>query len=444
MSHALLDHLWQSTLFGLAIWAGTLLLRRNSAAVRHWMWLLASVKFLLPFSLLHALGASAGVPESIEVRPGYFLALSSAEPVVSPASLVADRVAMTSLSGAMAMALTMGAWLLGAAWLALRWLQGWRLANQLSNAPAAANAPPDVQVVDADIEPSVARVFRPVVLLPAALPDKLSAPQLGAVLEHEREHIVRRDNLKAHLHRLVETLFWFHPLVWFIGRRLVDERERACDEAVLARGHDAGEYVAGILAVCRHCSSHSPHAIAAVSGDLGARVRCILRSARPVSLGFLKAFALTTCSLLLAAVPLAAGALDGSVHRREVAQANSRLLLDSQLAMRETAGGAAPMSLDVSAARLRIHDSSLRELIALAYQADTWSVKDWGVWLDSPRYDIDIALSQPLREADDFDAAALRPLVNQLLAARFNLEIHVNQQCQDPCGPRALRVAARR
>src|SRR6185503_10910344 len=61
MIRALIDHLWQSTLFGAAIWSITLALRANSAAVRHGLWLLASIKFLVPFSALYLAGAAAGL-----------------------------------------------------------------------------------------------------------------------------------------------------------------------------------------------------------------------------------------------------------------------------------------------------------------------------------------------------------------------------------------------
>ena len=59
---ALLDHLWQSTLFALPLGALTLLLRRHAAAVRFWVWFAASVKFLVPFSLLMAIGAAVTLP----------------------------------------------------------------------------------------------------------------------------------------------------------------------------------------------------------------------------------------------------------------------------------------------------------------------------------------------------------------------------------------------
>jgi uncharacterized protein (TIGR03435 family) len=93
--------------------------------------------------------------------------------------------------------------------------------------------------------------------------------------------------------------------------------------------------------------------------------------------------------------------------------------------------------MDAGNASLNIHDVSLRELLALAYGVSPAEVggRDW---LDTPRYDIRAALPENMSSATDFDPAALRGMVTQLLAARFNLEIHVNHRCQQPCGPRAL------
>ena len=62
MIAALINHLWQSTLFCGGAWLITLALRANSAALRHWIWLLASLKFLVPFSLLFYVGSFIGLP----------------------------------------------------------------------------------------------------------------------------------------------------------------------------------------------------------------------------------------------------------------------------------------------------------------------------------------------------------------------------------------------
>ena len=72
----------------------------------------------------------------------------------------------------------------------------------------------------AQLEPGVFGIFRPVLWLPAGIADRLDGAELEAVLAHELCHIRRRDNLFSALHMLVEALFWFHPLVWWLGARL--------------------------------------------------------------------------------------------------------------------------------------------------------------------------------------------------------------------------------
>ena len=80
-------------------------------------------------------------------------------------------------------------------------------------------------------------MFHPVILLPDGIDAHLTPLQLESVLLHEMAHVRRRDNVTGVIHRVVEILFWFHPLIWWMGARLHDERERACDEDVLcARG----------------------------------------------------------------------------------------------------------------------------------------------------------------------------------------------------------------
>ena len=71
-----------------------------------------------------------------------------------------------------------------------------------------------------------------------------------ANVTHELRHVCRRDNLAAVVHMLVEAIFWFYPLVWWLGSRLVDERERACDEEVLLLGSAPQSYAEGILKIC--------------------------------------------------------------------------------------------------------------------------------------------------------------------------------------------------
>src|SRR5215471_3017018 len=65
----LANHLWQSTLFAAAAWLLTVALRKNRAAVRYRLWLAASVKFLVPFSLLIGTGSHFAWRTSLEIAP---------------------------------------------------------------------------------------------------------------------------------------------------------------------------------------------------------------------------------------------------------------------------------------------------------------------------------------------------------------------------------------
>ncbi|MFZ2493931.1 MAG: M56 family metallopeptidase [Thermoanaerobaculia bacterium] len=116
-------------------------------------------------------------------------------------------------------------------------------------------------------EPMVVGWISPTVLLslshlPAA--GNLTPLELQAVLAHEVEHIRRHDNVMALLQELATAMFWFDPLHWIARRRMLDLRERACDERVLERGSASASYISAIAKSC-HAAVHSP-AVACMSG----------------------------------------------------------------------------------------------------------------------------------------------------------------------------------
>ncbi|HKU89646.1 MAG TPA: M56 family metallopeptidase [Steroidobacteraceae bacterium] len=435
MIRALIDHLWQSTLFGAAIWSITLALRSNAAAVRHGLWLLASLKFLVPFSALYLAGSAAGLFTPVETEASLFgAAVQAATPMISPSLSLSVAPARDP---SLLFPALVTAWALVALGLGVRWLRNWREADLLSRAARPApGSLPDARVTDADVEPAVARVFNPVVLLPSALLGNLSPAQLDAVMAHERAHIARHDNLKAHLHSLVEILFWFHPLVWFISRQLMEERERACDESVLEHGHDPGEYAAGILAVCRHCATaHQRHAVAAIAGDLTTRIRHILGDRPPLALGFTKAFLLSACTLAVGAIPFAAGAMDDALHRHRVLADNTRALWEADIEVRPVGrGDGGDVRIYATGNEVTIQNTTLRQLVAIAYGVRPWQVEGSGDWLDALRYDIRAHVPGAVSEPENLHPYALRGMVNKLLSSRFDLEIYLNKECQTHCG----------
>ena len=440
MIAALLDHLWQSTLFCGVVWVIARLCRSNSAALRHGLWLTASLKFLVPFAALYGLGALAGLPAAVE--PHFFEpAVQAAVPVVTPTT--SFQVAAPE-AGPGVIGLLAAIWLLGAFVIAVRWMLAWRAADlQVRAARSAPGAPPDARLTDAAVEPAVVGSFHQVVLLPVALLGKLTAPQMNAVLTHEREHIRRYDNLTANLHRLVETLFWFHPAVWWIGRQLVEERERACDEAVIESGHDGAEYAAGILEVCRHCVGRPrvPYSVSALSGNLAARIRRILAGAPPAAAGFAKVSALLLGALACAGIPLITGAADGTLRRATLLALNTRALESAEITVVVATRALAQPVVAAGPREVWIRDSSLRDMVALSFEMQSGQVKGDGDLLDSPRYDVRFATRNPVSDPHSLDPSALRGLVTRLLAERFDLEVYVNQRCQSPCGRLALAGA---
>src|SRR6185437_5852110 len=297
-SAVLLNHLWQSTACALAAAALAWTLQRHQAKVRFWVWLAASLKFLVPFGALVALGGL--LPRTAPAAPPPAALAAMSQPFAT-VSTTAALAAAAPRSGISWLAILGTAWLLGSIVLAARWfcawLRLWRLARTVNG-----------ERVNASFEPGVFGIFRPVLLLPAALEQRLSAEQLEAVLAHERCHIRRRDNLWSALHQLVEVVFWFHPLVWWIGARMVAERERACDEAVLAEGRNPAAYAGAVIEVCRHFVAVPAACAAGISGGgLTGRVRAVLDGRLGARLSRARWLVLAVCGVAAVAAPVAVG-----------------------------------------------------------------------------------------------------------------------------------------
>ena len=93
-------------------------------------------------------------------------------------------------------------------------------------------------------------IFRPSVLMPAdadAWPDD----RLRIVLLHELAHVKRRDCLTHLFAQVACAAYWFNPLAWMAVRRLRAERERACDDLVLAAGTRGSDYANQLLEIAR-------------------------------------------------------------------------------------------------------------------------------------------------------------------------------------------------
>jgi beta-lactamase regulating signal transducer with metallopeptidase domain len=275
----MIAHLWESTLVAGAAWVlCRFVLAANHPRVRFAVWLTASLKFLVPFALIVEAGRSMGPrmvfampPQATATNPisaggGPFVAFGPLG-LSTPAAVTN---ANTFLSGAL-----VAIWILGTLCVLAMWLRGWLRVRLAARGATFAGRFRGVPVLESEtmrrhsLEPGVIGLWRQAILLPKGLDDSLTREQLHAVLLHEWHHARRRDNLTAALHMAVEAVFWFHPVVWWIGRRLIDERERACDQGVLDQA-GATEYAEAILNVCKW---YRPAPVPCVAGVTGADLR---------------------------------------------------------------------------------------------------------------------------------------------------------------------------
>jgi len=302
-----LDHLWQSSAVLAVIGLLTLFFRNNGAHVRHALWTAASLKFLLPFVLLNELGIYFADLTGLKLP-----SISAIETLYAAGQVFSDGPFFRVLSGLPVWFMLQGAWLAGIVALLLFWLSRWRTLRATlcaaHDADIAALMP--VKISPAQLEPGLLGIFRPVLLLPEGITERLNSAELASVIAHEACHLKRRDNLWAALHMLVEAVFWFWPPVWWLGARLVAERERACDEAVLAAGNDPETYAEGILKVCKFYVQSPLACAAGIAGaNLNHRMETIMENRMIARINGLKKSLLGASAAALVLTPLAAGLL---------------------------------------------------------------------------------------------------------------------------------------
>jgi beta-lactamase regulating signal transducer with metallopeptidase domain len=90
--------------------------------------------------------------------------------------------------------------------------------------------------------PTALGLLRPAIVIPRWLLEKLSAGELNHVVLHELAHLRRGDDWTNLAQQIVKALFFFHPAVWWIEKKIALEREMACDDAVLAETESPREY----------------------------------------------------------------------------------------------------------------------------------------------------------------------------------------------------------
>jgi beta-lactamase regulating signal transducer with metallopeptidase domain len=324
----LLDAAEKATVLLVAAGLLSLVLRRQSAAMRHLVWLVALAGIVLmpvltlmlpglnvPFgALLPSQVATAGKADVFTVRPTQAAGprapqprapapaaravaaapspapaapaavlqkpLPAAEaPVVTPPAAVIDRAEPLPWS-----AWVLIAWLAGAAavaaYLAVGTVSVWaivRRARRVEGGPwgelmeslcreFGLARPVRLAVSEQAVIPVAWGFVRPVILIPRAA-EGWPEDRRRIVLLHELAHVKRWDCLAQTLALAACVLYWFNPLAWLAARRLRIEREGACDDLVLAAGSPPADYAGHLLEIVRalHPAARTPLAAVAMA-----------------------------------------------------------------------------------------------------------------------------------------------------------------------------------
>jgi beta-lactamase regulating signal transducer with metallopeptidase domain len=227
-------HLLYASIVCCAAWALSAI-PRGSATVKYWIWVVASLNFLIPLGgLLDGFG-------------GVSFSWANELRTFGDFGVVLSRNATAAV-------LLLAVWVMGTGLMLARLLSRIRAEQREARQLAAgqASTPSGFQRRGVPVRfartrqaPSVAGVLCPHISMPEGIEQLLSGSELDAVLMHELTHARRRDNLLRLLHELVLCGLWFHPLVWLARSRLALYRELSCDEPVI-RSALGGELISAL------------------------------------------------------------------------------------------------------------------------------------------------------------------------------------------------------
>lgn len=258
-----------------AVWLATRTMRRAAASTRHFLWSCSVVAAaLIPLVAVVTPTWQVQAPAAVTVlAPVMRTNLETTPAVTSPsatgetAAVAAPRAPAATLPAQVpsVSVLVMVVWAIGAAAMLLYLFAGTASAMWIRRSSRV----PDARWVDeaemladaigvrrpmfaeADVpSPMVSGFWRPCIVVPrhaASWPDD----RRHVVLLHELAHIKRRDCLTQLVAQIVCGVYWFNPLVWIAARELRRERERACDDFVLAAGTRGSEYADHLLEIAQ-------------------------------------------------------------------------------------------------------------------------------------------------------------------------------------------------
>ncbi len=326
---------WQIAILTVIIAIMSILLKNKSAHIRYLLWLILLVKCLVPPLLTVPLAilpqeqitqpiieSAAKIPsvfidtaKTTIAEPAITLPTSSAEPTIF------DKLSMVTLRQWLGFA-----WILGAGlfvFVALikalrvnRWLRRQReplvadlqksirgLFTELKDTKF-----PKVWLVDGIGQPFVWGLFRGSIYLPKDFTEIKVEEHRRGIVSHELSHVIRFDAGVNLLQIIAQTIFWFHPLVWWANKKIRAEREKCCDEMAIAwlgtKARDFSNAIVNILTAEHKSTQPSPSlAVAGPVKNIEDRIKTIMNPSKKFYKHPSILAAITILLLALIAVP---------------------------------------------------------------------------------------------------------------------------------------------
>ncbi len=287
---ALLAFLWQGAAIGVVAIAAAVLSRRASPDTRYFLGCLALAALVVSPVITVARHLD---DRSVPVRHENAAAIGSAERGATIASAEALRGIQhdASLLGDSQLSVVVLAWGVGVLVFGVHLLRGGILVRRLRRAAAPLAATNRLEVLHRlvgrlglttsvqlfeswSIEvPAVIGWLRPAIVVPMSALAGLSPSHFEAILAHELAHVRRRDYLVNIVQRVVETLLFYHPAVWWVSGWIRREREHCCDELAASVCGDRVGYARALRAL-EELRVHAPAlAMGAGGGELLVRIR---------------------------------------------------------------------------------------------------------------------------------------------------------------------------
>jgi len=271
-------------------------------------------------------------------------------------------------------------------------------------------------------------MFRPVLVWPEELSGRLSDEHIQVIMAHEIMHARRFDNLTAALHMLVEAVFWFHPLVWWVERRLIEEREHACDEAVVEFGGNPDVYAESLLKTSRFCIESALACAAGVTGaGLKKRVVAIMTTPAGMRMTWPKTVMVLAAAVCMIAAPVFLGQAKSAGSKRpefEVASVRPSGSTQNEMNGLYTYPGGSVVC----------HGCRVQYLIMEAMNILRWQISGAPTWADAVRGEsFEIQAKPPESSLSSQSNPALpklppndeqRQMLLSLLASRFQFKFH--------------------